>query len=201
MQQKELAKLLDISPSMVSRLVGQGMPTDTLDRAKKWRKRHLEPGRIKGSRYDPKHDQAAAAVAPVPSAPAAKPGASMRVLEAEALALNAALINGDQEEATERLAHLRCLFQEVPNDAQPRVPLRVWLALVDYVIHKDYILRNAPNMDEALTPAEFGELPSETEDWFAWRCIELACDWDGYSITGFPDYPDDDAADAAAAAK
>lgn len=74
MQQKELAKLLGISPGMVSRHARKGMPTDTLDRAKKWRKRHLEPGRIKGSRYDPKHDQAAAAVATVPSAPAANPG-------------------------------------------------------------------------------------------------------------------------------
>lgn len=53
MQQNELAKLLDISPAMVSKLKKQGMPTDDLDRAKRWRKRHLEPGRIKGSRFDP----------------------------------------------------------------------------------------------------------------------------------------------------
>ena len=51
MQQKELASLLDISPAMVSRLVKRGMPTDTLERAERWRKRHLEPGRVKGSRF------------------------------------------------------------------------------------------------------------------------------------------------------
>ena len=50
MQQKELASLLDISPAMVSRLAKRGMPTDTLERATRWRKRHLEPGRVKGSR-------------------------------------------------------------------------------------------------------------------------------------------------------
>ena len=50
MQQKELASLLDISPAMVSRLAKQGMPTDTLERATRWRKRHLEPGRVKGSK-------------------------------------------------------------------------------------------------------------------------------------------------------
>lgn len=51
MQQKELAQLLDISPAMVSRLAKRGMPTDTLERAERWRKRHLEPGRVKGSRF------------------------------------------------------------------------------------------------------------------------------------------------------
>jgi len=50
MQQNELASLLDISTAMVSRLVKRGMPTDTLERAERWRKRHLEPGRVKGSR-------------------------------------------------------------------------------------------------------------------------------------------------------
>lgn len=52
MQQKELAILLDISPSMVSRLAKMGMPTDDPERAKRWRKRRLEPGRVKGTRAD-----------------------------------------------------------------------------------------------------------------------------------------------------
>ena len=50
MQQKELATLLDISPAMVSRLAKRGMPTDTLERAERWRRRHLAPGRGKGAR-------------------------------------------------------------------------------------------------------------------------------------------------------
>ena len=50
MQQKELASLLNISPAMVSRLAKRGMPTDSLERAERWRRRHLEPGRVKGTR-------------------------------------------------------------------------------------------------------------------------------------------------------
>ena len=52
MQQKELATLLGVTPAMVSRHVKRGMPVDTLERAEKWRRRHLEPGRVKGSRAD-----------------------------------------------------------------------------------------------------------------------------------------------------
>ena len=58
MQQKELADLLGVSPAMVSRHAKRGMPTDTLERAQRWRKRHLEPGRVKGNRYTPNHDPA-----------------------------------------------------------------------------------------------------------------------------------------------
>jgi hypothetical protein len=53
MQRNELAALLDISPSMVSRLAKRGMPTDDLERARRWRKRHLHPGRVKGARFAP----------------------------------------------------------------------------------------------------------------------------------------------------
>ena len=51
MKQYELAQQLGITPGMVSRLVKKGMPTDSLERAQRWRKRHLEPGRIKGARF------------------------------------------------------------------------------------------------------------------------------------------------------
>lgn len=47
MNQSELAELLGISPAMVTKLKNRGMPTDSLERAQRWRKRHLEPGRIK----------------------------------------------------------------------------------------------------------------------------------------------------------
>lgn len=51
MQRKDLASALNISPSMVSRLAQRGMPTDDVERARRWRKRHLDPGRIKGARF------------------------------------------------------------------------------------------------------------------------------------------------------
>lgn len=47
---KELARLLGISPQMVSKLRKRGMPTDSLERAQRWRRRNLEPGRVKGVR-------------------------------------------------------------------------------------------------------------------------------------------------------
>jgi hypothetical protein len=50
MQLKHLAKALNISPSMCSRLVKRGMPSDSLERALRWRKRHLELARTKGAR-------------------------------------------------------------------------------------------------------------------------------------------------------
>lgn len=52
MKKKDLAQALGISASMVSRLSRRGMPTDCVERAKRWRKRHIEPGRIKGVRFD-----------------------------------------------------------------------------------------------------------------------------------------------------
>lgn len=53
MQRKHLAAALNISTSMVCRLAKRGMPTDDVERAERWRKRHLEAGRVKGSRFDP----------------------------------------------------------------------------------------------------------------------------------------------------
>ncbi len=52
MLQKELAVLIGISAGMLSRLAKRGMPIDSYERAVRWRKRHLEPGRIKGVRMD-----------------------------------------------------------------------------------------------------------------------------------------------------
>ena len=50
MLKKELADALGISGPMVSKLAKRGMPTDSVERAQRWRKRHLEPGRIKSNR-------------------------------------------------------------------------------------------------------------------------------------------------------
>jgi transcriptional regulator with XRE-family HTH domain len=45
-----LAKELDISRPMLSRLEARGMPVDSIERARRWRKKHLQPGRLKGVR-------------------------------------------------------------------------------------------------------------------------------------------------------
>ncbi len=52
MLKKELAEALGISAAMVSKLAKRGMPTDSVERAQRWRRRHLEPGRVKGVRYE-----------------------------------------------------------------------------------------------------------------------------------------------------
>lgn len=62
MTKKELAELLGISGAMVSRLAKRGMPVDSVERAKRWRRRHLEPGRLKGTRHDPAQDSTQSAV-------------------------------------------------------------------------------------------------------------------------------------------
>lgn len=52
MKKKDLAYALGISAPMVSKLSAKGMPTDSLEAALAWRRRNLEPGRVKGVRLD-----------------------------------------------------------------------------------------------------------------------------------------------------
>ena len=52
MKKKDLAYALGISAPMVSKLSAKGMPTDSLEAALAWRRRNLEPGRVKGVRFD-----------------------------------------------------------------------------------------------------------------------------------------------------
>lgn len=52
MTQKELAEALGISQAAVSKLARRGMPTDSVERASRWRRRHLQTGRMKGMRAD-----------------------------------------------------------------------------------------------------------------------------------------------------
>lgn len=52
MTREELATALDISRGALSKLEKRGMPIDSVERARRWRKRHLQPGRMKGVRRD-----------------------------------------------------------------------------------------------------------------------------------------------------
>jgi phage terminase Nu1 subunit (DNA packaging protein) len=52
MTQKELAEALGITQAAVSKLARRGMPTDSVERASRWRRRHLQTGRMKGIRRD-----------------------------------------------------------------------------------------------------------------------------------------------------
>ncbi len=50
MKRKDLAVALGISPSLVSRFAGRGMPTHDIELARRWRERHLDPARRKEHR-------------------------------------------------------------------------------------------------------------------------------------------------------
>jgi len=49
---EELAKALGVSRATISKDEKRGMPIDDVTRARRWRKKHLQPGRMKGVRRD-----------------------------------------------------------------------------------------------------------------------------------------------------
>ena len=200
MQQKELAALLGISPAMVSKLKKMSMPTDTVERAQRWRKRNLEPGRIKGARFDP--TQATKPTAPKPATPdtaaAAVPGVSVADAEAAGAELDNALTTGDQAWADVMLQEVRDLLRILPDDAEPRLTLRAWLALVNWFIHPACDILKATDQATPLTPVQFGMR------WHGWpnypllneHTLDQARDLNEISIKGWQTYPDDDKLDA-----
>lgn len=190
MMKKELAELLGISGSMVSKLAKRGMPVDSLERAQRWRKRHLEPGRVKGMRYDP--DEKTRPPAPARPAVAAKfgggPGvATLDAVRAVAAAVSSALAEGKQDQAATMFAPLRDLLRTLPGDALPRMPLRVWLALVKYSLHEDAEVRNSPDVCDVLNPEEFAQRVKNDGVKMGPVWLDFACDWSGYSVNGWPE--------------
>ena len=185
MLKKELAALLNISPAMVSRLAKRGMPTDNLERAQRWRKRHLEPGRVKGSRYDPNVTDTGQTLPP--GTAGAGGAASLARAERHASATGEALAGGDVIEAAAMLDKMRALLRRLPGDARPRMPLLVWLALVDWVLIDDAHVRQAPDQAAVLDSAEFcARVRPDTSPGLANHWLELACDWKGFSVAGLP---------------
>ena len=203
MQQNELATLLGISPAMVSRLKKQGMPIANLDRAQRWRKRHLEPSRIKGSRFDPMQIAKPPKITPSIPAQSASAGLADSLAKVEAIGaeLDRALTAGEQawtgvmiKEMRDSLRNMGLKFD--PDDkAEPRLSLRVWVALTEYVFLTDDLLERASNRGELLTPVQFDvrRLPnSPTYPLQNHHLLSHACDWNDFAITGFPDCPEDD---------
>ena len=201
MQQKELAALLGISPAMVSRLVKRGMPT-TLEGAQRWRKRHLEPGRVKGSRFDPK--QPSKAPAPKPATPdtaaAALASELLAEVEAAGIELDNALATGYQAWADVMVQEVRDSLRRMaleadPNDeAEPRLSLRVWVALCAYVLTLDGVIERAPDPAELLTPIQFCRHWRPDQPTYPLQnhhTLSHACDWSDYARNGWPQYPDD----------
>lgn len=134
MLKKELARLLDISPAMVTKLEKRGMPTDTLERAQRWRKRHLEPGRIKGVRFDP--SRPATQPAHIQAESVERPVQLHGQIRQYGNAIMTTLRHGGLEEIralsimeTRIRDDLRSGIE--PHGSTVRLPLVVWAALVE----------------------------------------------------------------------
>ena len=196
MQQKELASLLDISTAMVSRLVKRGMPTDTIERAERWRKRHLEPGRVKGSRADTIKTVRLEPEPPKTIKPQAAPQVMPLVPDMEALGslIDDALAKGNQYGAAVRAFQLRRLMRHITdNDCPVRLTLRVWVFLLDYMLHEEADVRSAIATGELLTASEF--CSSSTQSMYHWSpgsVLFEACDFDDNALNGWPDGDCDD---------
>ncbi len=128
MLKKELAQLLGVSESIVSRHAKKGMPTDSLERAQRWRKRHLEPGRVKGVRFDPAKEQAARALS-ASSAPAVDLSGLIAILNA---ALLAGPVPCDAPALMDVRHALRTMTGWRESHALVAAPVRVWVRLLAY---------------------------------------------------------------------
>jgi len=208
MQQKELASLLDISPAMVSRLAKRGMPTDTLERADRWRRRHLEPSRIKGTRID-----TVKAAPGKPASLASTPQGDNHPGDLSQDRINAAALAGpvslaivelwshatrhaqSSEAATagEMLTELRALLRRLQPGEHPRMALGVWLALTDYSMCPESALRQATDLDTLLDPNGFAaRVNPDCPEWGDLWLGDMASDWDGYAVNGWPAGYEDD---------
>lgn len=209
MNQKELAQALGISPGMVSRLAKRGMPTDSLQRAQRWRKRHLEPGRVKGSRFDPNAVPDAQTSAPArEQSPAAAPSPIENLvrlaakMQALAQAANAELIEVGGCVELADLEPLRCAMRAWPTEAistAPALPLRVWLALNEFCLLRRSPLWQYPNRDEPMGVARLAQVAGiasngtsffvsacddpERYDWRSWGDDE---EGDADTVTAIP---------------
>ena len=195
MTKKELARLLGVSASIVSRHAKAGMPTDTIERAQKWRKRHLEPARVKGARFNaspsaqPPSPAATASPQKSRAGDSAQPSIeSINSIEALARMANAALTNAPAPSAAAIVAELRAALRGLTSfDVNLRMSMRVWLALVSWWMHPEAEERQTTDLEPVLTPNEFCarvSAPGLGRIGVVW--LDVACDWDGYSITGWP---------------
>lgn len=157
MTQKELAHALGITPGMLSKLKKRGMPVDSLERAQRWRKRHLEPGRVKGSRFDPNAPVAKTSAAG-PATRYATPSASeVKYLELLARAADADLAH-EAPELIDLEPLRECLRAWPSSSPVPPMSVRTWIALVDHAMALDAAVRHHADQGQRVTPEEFHHL-------------------------------------------
>jgi hypothetical protein len=195
MLKKDLAEQIGISPSMVSRLAKRGMPTDTLERAERWRRRHLEPGRTVGSRFDPKRTERKARAAP-PAPPAFDvqaghpTGCDIAHLLQVAALLDRHLEAGRDELVGALTERLRAMLRTTPTHATPTLTLRVWRVLAAWALLEPPEVGAVPQALE-LTAEQFAGLACP--EMGGAEVLNICRDRFGHSIPGL--CPEDDMSD------
>ena len=112
-----LAELLGIAKSAVTAQAARGMPTYSLEAAQEWRRRNIDPARVKGNRMDA-HYQPRQPVRPVHPAP--QPAAP----EPDWFALAALVLDGGQS-IDALIPSLRAALHCVPEHERAALPLPV----------------------------------------------------------------------------
>ena len=124
MLRKDLAIALGISGSMVSRLSKRGMPTHDVASARRWRDRHLEPGRMKGIRFEAPKPPASP-----PPAPRAFGNDAINVAEAF-VSLARFVMDHGIDRYGQALIHLATVMTDLDHERLNRmhdeVPHEVW---------------------------------------------------------------------------
>ena len=139
---------------------------------------------MKGVRFDPGR-----AKAPPPAKPARPPEAraSDSDLEAAADLLDGALVRGNDAAAADRTMQLRDLLSQAAPDASPRLTVRVWLALLDYMLHPEAEIRATTDRGRMENPEECGALVCPDHPWSADMVLVESIDYDNHSTLGWPD--------------
>lgn len=180
MQGKDLAKALGISGAMVSRLKKRGMPTDSIERAERWRRRHLETARLKGNRLDSRAE--------------VQPPAQQSPRSARALSVEAQLAQRLGDAAHELAGGpdfgsiakpLRQALRTIPVASWPALSLAVWRDLVLAYLHREADVRTARCDGTRLTIEQFADRVTPGN---ALPCmwIEAVEDLDDIAIDGWP---------------
>lgn len=199
MNRSELARALGVTPGMVTRYAQRGMPVDTVERAQRWRRRHLEPSRMKEHRFNPSapNSPPPAPVAQITTVPNVGPSLSDTVasysysVELVALGVAVAIIERHPAHAA-HIEHLRELLRGLPDGQPPRFPLCVWVALTDYMLAGTSPARYSTDERELLDPDEYSERVGTAVNLGGHQWLEVARDWHGYALNGCPDDDDDD---------
>ena len=117
-----LAELLGIAKSAVTAQAARGMPTHDLAAAQEWRRRNIDPARVKGNRLDA-HYQPRQPVRPVQPVPQpAPPEPDWFALAALSLDL-AELVLDSGQSIDVLIPSLRAALHWVPEHERPALPL------------------------------------------------------------------------------